>query len=192
MKRILTICLAFGFLAVASPSQANIVSNPGFEAGNLSPWVVTAGAVYVDGSSPPYLDVHSGLWAAGFAPGYPTDTLVQNLTTIPGHNYDVNFWLDNTFGSVPLVVKFGGTTLISPPNPLPNTAGYQDFNEIVTATSTTTALSFSVVPQDLSLYQPSLDDVSVTPVPEPTTIIAGAMLLLPFGSRAFRQLRKKL
>ncbi|HUD84456.1 MAG TPA: hypothetical protein VMQ67_13175 [Candidatus Saccharimonadales bacterium] len=32
----------------------------------------------------------------------------------------------------------------------------------------------------------------VTPVPEPTTIISGALLLLPFGSSAFRQLRKKL
>jgi hypothetical protein len=32
---------------------------------------------------------------------------------------------------------------------------------------------------------------AVTAVPEPTTIISGAMLLLPFGSRAFRQLCKK-
>jgi hypothetical protein len=32
----------------------------------------------------------------------------------------------------------------------------------------------------------------VPPVPEPTTIISGAMLLLPFGSSAFRQLRKKM
>jgi hypothetical protein len=30
------------------------------------------------------------------------------------------------------------------------------------------------------------------PVPEPATIISGAMLLLPFGSGAFRRLRKKL
>jgi hypothetical protein len=30
-----------------------------------------------------------------------------------------------------------------------------------------------------------------TPVPEPTTMISGAMLLLPFGSSAFRQLRRK-
>lgn len=30
-----------------------------------------------------------------------------------------------------------------------------------------------------------------SPVPEPTTIISGALMLLPFGSGAFRQLRKK-
>jgi hypothetical protein len=29
-------------------------------------------------------------------------------------------------------------------------------------------------------------------VPEPTTLISGALMLLPFGSNAFRQLRKKL
>jgi hypothetical protein len=34
--------------------------------------------------------------------------------------------------------------------------------------------------------------LSVSAVPEPTTMISGAMLLLPFGWSAFRQLRKKL
>ena len=33
--------------------------------------------------------------------------------------------------------------------------------------------------------------IAVGVVPEPTTLISGAMLLLPFGSRAVRQLRKK-
>jgi hypothetical protein len=32
---------------------------------------------------------------------------------------------------------------------------------------------------------------SLAPVPEPTTILSGALLLLPFGSSALRQLRKK-
>ena len=31
----------------------------------------------------------------------------------------------------------------------------------------------------------------VTPVPEPTTMIAGALLLLPFGASTLRMLRKK-
>ena len=33
-------------------------------------------------------------------------------------------------------------------------------------------------------------DVSTIPVPEPTTVIAGALLLLPFGASAFRILRR--
>jgi hypothetical protein len=36
-----------------------------------------------------------------------------------------------------------------------------------------------------------LDDVSVTAVPEPTTLISGALMLLPFGSSVARRLRKK-
>jgi len=35
-------------------------------------------------------------------------------------------------------------------------------------------------------------DASLTAVPEPATLISGALLLLPFGSSAVRQLRKKL
>jgi hypothetical protein len=45
--------------------------------------------------------------------------------------------------------------------------------------------------------QLNVDDVTLntglgTAVPEPSTMIAGAMLLLPFGSGAVRLLRKKL
>ena len=36
-----------------------------------------------------------------------------------------------------------------------------------------------------------LDDISVTAVPEPTTCIAGALLLLPFGASTLRSLRRK-
>ena len=37
-----------------------------------------------------------------------------------------------------------------------------------------------------------MDDVSynLSPVPEPTTVIAGALLLLPFGASTLRLLRK--
>jgi hypothetical protein len=37
-----------------------------------------------------------------------------------------------------------------------------------------------------------MDNVQLTAVPEPTTLISGALMLLPFGLSAFRQLRKKL
>jgi hypothetical protein len=35
-------------------------------------------------------------------------------------------------------------------------------------------------------------NIVIGPVPEPTTMISGAMMLLPFGAGAFRQLRKRL
>ena len=37
-----------------------------------------------------------------------------------------------------------------------------------------------------------MDDVQLSAVPEPSTIISGALMLLPFGAGAARQLRKKL
>jgi hypothetical protein len=38
----------------------------------------------------------------------------------------------------------------------------------------------------------ALDNISLTAVPEPTTMIAGALLLLPFGASTIRILRKKV
>jgi hypothetical protein len=41
-------------------------------------------------------------------------------------------------------------------------------------------------------YQDMLVKVDATPVPEPTTMLAGALLLLPFGASTLRILRKEL
>jgi hypothetical protein len=38
----------------------------------------------------------------------------------------------------------------------------------------------------------ALPEIATAPVPEPATIISGAMLLLPFGAGAVRSLRKKI
>jgi hypothetical protein len=44
---------------------------------------------------------------------------------------------------------------------------------------------------DVSINGTTYDFEAAAPVPEPTTIIAGALLLLPFGASALRILRKK-
>jgi hypothetical protein len=36
-----------------------------------------------------------------------------------------------------------------------------------------------------------INSITVSAVPEPTTMVAGALLLLPFGASALRILRKK-
>jgi len=52
-------------------------------------------------------------------------------------------------------------------------------------------IQYGHTPQEL-LYAPApVTSSSVSPVPEPTTVIAGALLLLPFGASAVRVLRKK-
>jgi hypothetical protein len=52
--------------------------------------------------------------------------------------------------------------------------------------------AYGVVALDLGTRdQPAQDQLAIVPVPEPTTVIAGALLLLPFGASALRILRKK-
>jgi hypothetical protein len=48
--------------------------------------------------------------------------------------------------------------------------------------------------QDFTFTDPgtlNVADLGATPVPEPTTMVAGAMLLLPFGASTLRMLRRK-
>lgn len=84
------------------------------------------------------------------------------IFTLPGDGS----WVNESFASEPLVNKL----LLTP-------------------------LDSSGTPYPLNMPSPGyfwMDDVTLTAVPEPSTWVAGAMLLLPFGSKAVRQLRKKL
>jgi hypothetical protein len=76
-----------------------------------------------------------------------------------------------------------------------NGGGYGYFGggggSIIDASGTVlTEISGIASPDDSPNGEIIISDVS--PVPEPTTLISGALLLLPFGSSAVRQLRKKL
>jgi hypothetical protein len=72
--------------------------------------------------------------------------------------------------------------------------------EVLIGTGTSTVLPPNLVFNGVDIFvsnanPETLLDVEVglpVVVPEPTTIISGALLLLPFGSSAVRQLRKKL
>jgi hypothetical protein len=52
------------------------------------------------------------------------------------------------------------------------------------------ALKFYQTTPGGSQASPIIDDVTLSTVPEPTTMIAGALLLLPFGASTLRVLRK--
>ena len=73
-----------------------------------------------------------------------------------------------------------------------NSMGWVNETATFTADATTEFLTF----QDLSTplgtpYGSALDNVVLTAVPEPTTLAAGALLLLPFGASTLRILRRK-
>jgi len=175
-------------LILANSAKANLVVNGDFESGDFTGWALfgNTGFTGVSGSfggvSP-----ESGSYQAYFGAVGSAGGIAQTVvTTTPGASYSFDFWLYN-FGGTPssVNVTWGGSTVLSEVNP--GSFGYTEYSYTETATSSATSIAFAFQ-QNPSYFL--LDNVSVTPVPEPTTMVAGAMLLLPFGVSAVRMLRK--
>src|SRR4051812_28267786 len=179
-----TLCVGAFLCAAAITSAQNIVQDPGFEAspngafGNpfSPPWVVNdpSGFSSVGGTGVPL--AHSGdnyatlgydpAFAGGAPPAFAT--LTQNLTTTAGTRYTLSFWLAN-FVALPtnfFQAWFNGVqfsaTIVSPPFDM--TGNYTQFTFTnLLATGPSTQLQFRYR-HDQDFW--SLDDVSVTAVPE--------------------------
>jgi hypothetical protein len=80
------------------------------------------------------------------------------------------------------LVAYSGAADVPPG--VPTTLSY-----VFTATAAISQLTF----MDLSGFDSNagwIDNIDVSPVPEPTTMIAGALLLLPFGASTLRFVRR--
>lgn len=169
----------------------NLVTNGDFETGDFTGWQTTAASAGpllvvslfgVDASGP-----HNGAVSAYFGATVPYDTISQSLATTAGQLYAVSFYLDSlgTNGSdAGFVGTFGGTTFVS----LSGASADQAFSPVtrfVTATSGSTTLSFGAYDTG-SFY--TLDSVSVTAVPEPSTVALFSLGLMSIvvGSRSRR------
>jgi hypothetical protein len=75
-------------------TAAQLLGNPGFETGSISPWTSTAGVLANTADGVP---AHSGSWLAwldGYG-GPHADTLAQTVTIPSGcKNANLSFWLD--------------------------------------------------------------------------------------------------
>jgi hypothetical protein len=187
-KTLFTIALLSGLSAAASAQ--NIVTNGGFEDGNLSGWTLEPSSnsyLWAVGTSAvaaglvpnPGLVPNSGTYFAYTGcnnPGclaYGSSTandLLQALTTVAGQSYTLSFYTSNDGNNAnpsELDVYWGGTKVVGL-NPVPGVApAYTMYTATVTATGTSTNLEF------LGEQPPSwfaLDDVSVTAVPLPASV----------------------
>jgi hypothetical protein len=189
-----------GFLSSAPQAKAdvcsalvfghpNLVNNCGFETGSFSSWTVGGNTANPGGNyyGVDSFDANSGNYGAYVSQdfvdgGKAPVTLSQTLSTTPGSDYVVSFWVEQdtkptTGYNHAFSAVFGGTTMLtlSPTVTAPGTVGSfveYSFEEMATSPTTTVQFSFE---NDENYW--SFDDVSVALAPEPSTIFsAGAAL----------------
>ena len=148
------------------------------------------GATPWDGNQ--YLAFNAGQQAPGSA-------IRQSFGTVPGENYTISFDIGRGgpgLGVLALSAQaLDSSTVIGSQNAVaPSTVGqFYSYSLSFKANSGITTLMLSDVSEATSDVDLLLDNVRVeclAPVPEPSTIIAGALLLVPFGVSVIRYSRK--
>jgi hypothetical protein len=184
--------------AAPSASASNIVLDGGFE--QADPSHTTLASTYYDTTTP---DIGDGAWfvtegAVGvftkwlkynydgnksiYLPGGDNGDgqLTQTLATTPGQAYLVSFWANSDDPENFIRVTFGGSAVEGIPsgvadNGFPSASGNRDrftfYSGVAVASSTSTDLSFY---GQSSFGAIMIDDVSVTAVPEPSTLTLAA------------------
>lgn len=144
-------------------------------------------------ASPAPDDLYQGS-SGSYIPMHQVDFAV-NITLAPGQVYD--FFLDGSGAETGIVVPFvhasNAALSGSPQDGADNLMlGAEVVNGVVDPLTVGTWTSDANLPGGQGWDKASDVNVLVygTPVPEPTTMIAGVLLLLPFGASTFRILRK--
>jgi hypothetical protein len=146
-------------------SPQNLVVNSDFDSGPWLPPETLSGWSYSGNTGHTGIENGIGLnggYAIYIGPIGSDFDLDQNIATVPGQTYQVQFYLEN-LGETPndFTASFGGTTLLSLVNTEIDQGGYTEYTYDVTATSSSSELLFEARQDPTYWY---LDDVSVVDV----------------------------
>ena len=189
--------LAFVVTALASCPSAradvNLVTNGSFETGDFTGWT-QFGNTQLSGVTGTFLGVSAedGSFQAYFGPENSMGGISQNIPTVAGDSYNIDFYLYN-FGGTPseYKVEFGSTVLTDVVNPPAFPYTLFQFNATATSNITTlTAFGFVQNPNYFLLDNVSVTETSIAAVPEPSTLAIGGvsgLLALGYGLRRRRQ-----
>jgi len=174
---VLALACASGYaMPVSDEFGPNLVTNGGFETGDLSGWTVLAvdGEIFVTSGNS-----HSGTYSLEEGPeealgGIPASNYIsQNLSTTPGTYYNIHLWFDSS-GEFPneLRIDWGGTAVFDQTDIA--AVGWEEFSvdPVATSSSTNLELDFLNVPSydyidDVSVFQ---TEAGTAAVPEPMTL----------------------
>ena len=160
-------------LEIGLTVAGNLVQNGGFETGDFTDWTLVGDTIAVTPTFNAVCNIvatdadypglaHSGTYGAFLGQKGSEATNSQVLTTTPGQNYLVSFWLDNLIAGngQQFSVLWSGTNLTTLAEPPAFT--WSNFLFAVTAADTNAMLEFDAE-NDTNYF--GLDDVTVTPLP---------------------------
>ena len=183
-----------GLYYLVGPSDSTTI--PGWTVQNQTiAWESQATLVptYVTGNPTPYwLDV------SGVHDAIPYGGVVgTTASTVAGDWYTLSFQAGKGLGQSPNPVVFqatagsqSGTFTDLQPDPGGVSTVWETFSLQFQATGPSTTITLQATGANSGNAFVGLANVDVSAVPEPTTIISGAMLLLPFGASTLRFVRR--
>ena len=170
MKNLSASLCAFALIAAAG-SVANaqeLLTNGGFETGNLTGWTLTGSTTgFGFGGRFWFQNPAQGAFQGYFGTDGPGTIISQSVAANPGDQLTVSFWfLSSVMNQEPLnnhfIATFDGATLVNMVNS--GYIGYTRYSFNVTATTVNPTLSFNL--RNATEFH-MLDGVSVVAVPSP-------------------------